>query len=97
MSLQAIVRAVKIFEGTIAPPLFLIIAGGFFLGLLFLNKDPQATLHLTPQDGSIDSGVLVPVFFMAFWAYSKYTEKNALAWKLILLATVFLIGLQFIY
>lgn len=97
MSLQAIVRFCKVFEDKIAPPLFLIIAGGFFLGLLFLNKDPQATLHLTPQNGSIDSGVLVPVFFMAFWAYSKYTEKNTLAWKLILLAIVLFFGLQFIY
>jgi len=97
MSWKAILRFAKVFEDKIGPPLALILSGGFFFGLLFLNKDPQATLHLTPRNGHIDDGVLIPVFLMTFWAFSKYTEKNALAWKLILPAILFVIGLQFIY
>lgn len=97
MSWKTIVRVCGVFEDKIAPPLFLVMSCGVFFGILFLNKDPQATLHLTPRDGHFDSGVLVPVFFMAFWAYSKYTEKNTLAWVLILPTIVFVIGLQFIY
>ncbi|MBI5004102.1 hypothetical protein HZC00_03340 [Candidatus Kaiserbacteria bacterium] len=94
MSWKAIVRVCGVFEDKIGPPLALIVSGGLFFGSLFLK---HASLHLTPRDGHFDYGGPVPVFLLAFWALSKYAEENTLAWKLILPATMFVIGLQFIY
>ncbi len=94
MSWKVFLHVCKVFEDKIGPPLALIVFGGLFFGSLFLG---QASLHLTPRDGHFDYGGPVPVFLLALWALSKYAEKNALAWKLILPSIVFVIGLQFIY
>lgn len=79
------------------PALLLGMTSTTFLGLLFLNKNPHAALHLTPRDGRFDYGVIVPILLFLLLALINVSRKNMVAVACILLTIPLLIGCQFIY